>query len=309
VRVGTLLATAFAFLMAASVSEAFEERGGLWFAVPYILIRLLGLSLYARVATEREGQLEAVRAFALLSMLGLGAVFIGGLVDPDLRMWFWLGAIGLDVFASRVAGRFESWHLHVEHFTERHGLFVIIALGESLIISASVVTDSDRSTELVLAAIGTVLVTCLLWWTYFGWLKDGLEERFVELRGSAQSSYARDAYSLLHWPLIGGVIGVAVGFEEMLAHPKDSLDGEILLALGIGLALFLGAGAATWAWASRQVLRARIAAVAVLAIGLPLAEDVPAVWILTIVAVTLAVVVFDEARTNPRLPGHQPATE
>ena len=85
IRIGTLVATAIAFIMAVSVGDAFEGDGGLWFIVPYILVRTLGLALYARVAAERDGQLAAVQAFALLSLLGLAAALIGGLVNEDLR--------------------------------------------------------------------------------------------------------------------------------------------------------------------------------------------------------------------------------
>lgn len=276
VRAGTLIATAIAFLMAVSVADAFDDDGGLWFAVPYIAIRVLGLALYARVAAEREGHLDAVRAFALLSSLGLIAVLVGAFLDPDVRVWVWAAAVALDFFAATAAGRFESWHLHTEHFTERHGLFVIIALGESLIISGSVVVEAERTTELVVVGISAVTVTCLLWWTYYGWFKDAIEHRMVELSGSQQSTYARDAYSFLHLPLIGGVVGVAIGFEAMLEHPGDPVADEVLLALGIGLALFLGASAAIWARAYGRLLWLRLAAPATLAVVLFAAADLKA---------------------------------
>jgi low temperature requirement protein LtrA len=299
VRVGTLLATAIAFLMAVSVADAFEEDGGLWFAVPYIAIRVLGLALYARVAVERDGQFDAVRGFALLSSLGLIAVLLGAFLDPDVRVSVWIAAVALDVFAAAIAGRFESWHLHTEHFAERHALFVIIALGESLIVSASVVVEAERTTELVIVGISAVAVTCLLWWTYYGWFKDAIEHRMTELRGAQQSTYARDAYSFLHLPLIGGVVGVAIGFEAMLEHPGDPVADEVLLALGIGLALFLGASVAIWARAYERLLWVRLAAPAALAVVLLAAADLKAGWILIFVAMGLAVVVATEAVRPP----------
>lgn len=299
VRAGTLAATAFAFLMAVSVADAFEDDGGLWFAAPYVIIRVVGLALYSRVAVERDGQLDAVRGFALLSSLGLVAVLVGAFVDPDVRVWVWIGAVALDVFAASAAGRFESWHLHTEHFTERHGLFVIIALGESLIVSASLFVEADRSSELVIVGIGAVVVTCLMWWTYFGWFRGALERCMEERRGSRQSTFARDAYSFLHLPLIGGVVGVAVGFEAMLEHPGDALEDEVLLALGIGVALFLGAGVAAWLRAHRRVLWVRLLAPAALAVVLFAAADLKAGWILIIVAVGLAIVIVAEAVRPP----------
>ena len=299
VRLATLAATAIAFLMAVSVGEAFESDGGLWFVLPYITIRVVGLAMYLRVASERDGHLDAVRAFAFLSTFGLAAALIGGIDDPEARVWWWSGAIVLDILAAGVAGRFESWHIHAEHFAERHALFVIIALGESLIVAAAAVAGAERTTELGVVAIGAVVVTCLLWWTYFGWLKDALEARLTELDGSRQSRFARDAYSLLHLPLIGGVVGVAVGFEAMLEHPQDALDHEVLIALGVGLGLFLGASVLAWARGRRQVLWVRLLVPVVLAAVFVPGADLAAVWILSIVAAALAAVIAAEAIDRP----------
>lgn len=299
IRIGTLAATAVAFLMAVSVGDAFEGDGGLWFILPYIFVRILGLGLYSRVAAERDRHLDAVRTFALLSSFGLAAVLIGGLADSNARVWWWLGAILLDLVAAGVAGRLDGWHLHTEHFAERHGLFVIIALGESLIVAAAAISGAERTTELIGVAIGFVVVTCLLWWIYFGWLKDNLEERLREMTGSVQSRFARDAYSLLHFPLIAGIVGVAVAFEEMAAHPADPLQNDVLLALGIGVGLFLVASAATWARGTRRVLWARILVPVLLTGVLVSAGDLVPAWILAIAAAGLAVVVIVEAAQSP----------
>jgi low temperature requirement protein LtrA len=295
VRWGTLLATAVAFIMAVSVGSAFEDDGGLWFVVPYIAVRALGLALYARVAAEREGQLEAVRSFSLLSSTGLIVALIGGIVHEDARLWLWLGVIGLDVFAATAAGRFDSWDLHPAHFAERHGLFVIIALGESLIVAAAAITGVDRTAEVIGVAVGSVGVTCLLWWTYFGWLKEQLEEHMESKRGATQSMFARDAYSLLHFPLIGGIVGVAVAFEEMALHPADAVHGEVLWALGLGIGAFLWASAAAYARAYGRVLWARLIVPWLLGFVLVAAQDALAPWILLLVAVALASVVISEA--------------
>jgi len=302
VRLGTLIATAVAFIMAISVGEAFDGTGGLWFIVPYIAVRSLGLALYARVAAERDGQLAAVQGFALLSSVGLAVALIGGFVDEDVRLSLWLGVIALDVFAASAAGRFESWHLHTAHFTERHGLFVIIALGESLIVAAAGLTNVERTAEVVGVAVGAVAVTCLLWWIYFGWLKDALEEFMASVRGSTQSTFARDAYSLLHFPLIGGIVGVAVALEEMAAHPADAVPGEVLWALGLGVGGFLWASAFAYARAYRRVLWARLIVPVTLGALLVPAQDLIAPWVLAVVALMLGVLVVAEAFWGPEAP-------
>jgi len=300
VRIGTLAATAIAFAMAVSVEDAFNADGALWFVVPYILVRLFGLALYARVATERAQHLAAVRTFAALSMFGFAVVLIGGFADPDARVWWWLAAVVLDLLvAGRVAG-FEGWHIHPEHFAERHGLFVIIALGESLIVAAAGVAGAERTAELAAVAIGAIAVTCLLWWTYFGWLEEGLAARLRELKDGSRSSFARDAYSLCHLLIIAGVVAVAVGLEELVAHPAGEVGGDVLAALGVGVALFLGASAAAWARAGNGILWARIVVPAGLGALLVLVAGLTAGWILALVVGSLALIVAIETLTRSR---------
>jgi low temperature requirement protein LtrA len=241
--------------MALAVEDAFAD-GGLRFIVPYVVVRLLGLALYARVTSDQAEQLSAVRVFAAASLVGMTVAVIGGFMNPAVRFWCWLFVIALDFAAALIGARREGWGLNAAHFTERHGLFVIIALGESLIAAGIVATTSSRGAALV--ALGSVAVVCLLWWSYFGWLKDRLEHAMATAKGSAQSRLARDAYSIIHFPLIAGVIGVAVGIEEMVAHPFEVLHGEAVVAFAGGIVLFVGSAAAACARALHRVLVSRL---------------------------------------------------
>jgi low temperature requirement protein LtrA len=131
-----LVATAIAFLMAVTVPDAFGDAGA-WFAAMYIVVRAVGLGLYGRVAWDDVAKRAAVRKFAVLSLGGLAAVAVGGLVDGEARAWLWAAALLLDVVAAALAGAAEGWDIRPDHFGERHGLFVIIALGESLVVAAA----------------------------------------------------------------------------------------------------------------------------------------------------------------------------
>ena len=195
IRLSTLIATAVAFIMAASVGQAFGDDGGLWFALPYVAVRSIGMGVYLIVAGQDEAQFAAVRRFTLASVPGLIVVIAGGFADGDVRAWFWLGAVLLDIAATGVAGSYGDWRLRADHFVERHGLFVIIALGESLIVVGVIVADADRTAELLRVAIGAVVVTCLLWWTYFGWLKDALELQLEREPSADKGPFARDTFS------------------------------------------------------------------------------------------------------------------
>jgi low temperature requirement protein LtrA len=110
-----------------------------------------------------------------MSSLGLLAILTAMFLPPD-RRFFALGAAAiLDVIAALRAGRNE-WRLFSGHFSERHGLFVIIALGEALIAAGVTLSDQPLSGQLLMVAVTAVAGSCALWWTYFGWAKDLLEE-------------------------------------------------------------------------------------------------------------------------------------
>ncbi len=239
VRVGTLISTGVAFVMAISVEKAFAtgSTDALWFAVSYVAVRMLGLGLYYKVVSSNAEQRSAVVGFAVLSTGGLAAVLVGSLVDPSMRDWIWFGAIVLDVGGAWVAGNSGVWGLHAGHFAERHGLIVIIALGESLIVAGSALTSDVTLSAMVTGSIA-VLVTCLLWWTYFGWVREVLEERLISQTGRGRARLARDAYTLWHFPLVSGIVALAVGFEASF-QPDDYTLTQIAVSVGAGLTLFL----------------------------------------------------------------------
>ena len=137
------------------------------------------LARYARVTTYKDASMR-IRAYAIPSFVGLIAIMAGAFADPSIRIWWWLVAIGFDMLAGYVGGRAEGWDLKPGHFAERHGLIVIIALGESLIVAAHAVGSQERSQEILIVGGLAVLVTCLLWWTYFSWSNEHMEDHFFE---------------------------------------------------------------------------------------------------------------------------------
>lgn len=299
VQATTLAATAVAFVMAASVHDAFgDDGGGAWFAVPYVGVRLIGLGLYARVAAGDEGFRRAVVTFAALSLSGMIAVLAGAAVDPPARSWCWMAAIAFDVLAAVLAGRHGSWGIRAGHFAERHGLFVIIALGESLIAAGVSVVGAERTSELIVVALGAVVVTVLLWWTYFGWVSGRLEEHLGAVDPAGSGAVARDVFSLLHFPLIGGVVGLAVGYEELIAHPDEPLGVKATAAFAVGLLLFVGSTAAAHWRAGGQLLRWRLPVVGGAAALLLVLGDPEPLLALGVACAALVVVVVAEARTN-----------
>lgn len=271
VQAVTLLATAVAFFLAVGIPGALGD-GRLWFAVPYVLVRVVGLLLYYWVAWGDPAQRRAVRVFGLLSLAGLLAVLAGALLGGRLALACWSLAIALDVVAAAVGGQLEGWNLHPEHFVERHGLIVIIALGETLIVAAAGTARAPRTAEALATAGAAVLVTCGLWWSYFRHVRSALEHALAARQGSARSCMARDVFSLIHFPMLCGVIAIAAASEVALAHPEQPLEPGVRAALGVGAVLFVcGTAAALWR-AGGRLLGSRLvlmpaAAVAVVAVG------------------------------------------
>ncbi len=296
VRVVTLAATGVALVMAASVTRAFADDAP-WFAVPYVLVRALGLGLQVRVDRERVDAVHTgVLAWTALSVIGLGLVLAGAVADPSLRPWFWLLAILADVVAAAWAGKVASWDLNPSHLVERHALFVIIAIGESLIVAGTAVANDERTWGLASAAVVTIVVASLLWWTYFGWLKEALEDRYAAVPPERLGPRARDAFSLAHFPLIGGIVGFAVAIEEIAAHPDEPASAAVLASLGIGVALFVACSALSLRLLGGRILVPRLLILPVMLVLIALVGSMPPVWPLAAVAVgLLAIVVIEGA--------------
>ncbi len=296
VRVVTLVATAVAFVMATAVPGAFGDAA-IWFAIPYVLVRLLGLGLQVRIDSENaRSQGGGVLTWAALSVVGLVLVAAGAIADPSIRPWLWALAVVADLWAAAIAGRAQRWDLSAAHLSERHGLFVIIAIGESLIVAGAAVAAEPRSAPLIAAAAMVLVVACLMWWTYFGWLQEGLERGLAQASPERLGPLARDAFSLSHFPLICGIVAFAVAIEEIVAHPADPAPAAVIGALGVGVALFVGFSAVSYWRLHRRVLVARIVGLTMMAVALAIVAPLPPVWPLAAVAVVLLLLVVIEGR-------------
>ena len=297
VRNITLAATAAAFFMAEAVPAAFAEAG-LMFALAYTVVRVLGLGLQLKVASQHD-QMPPVHTFAGISVLGIIAVLAGALVSPPWREWLWLLAIAIDLTAAaRAAG--GEWRLHAAHFSERHGLVVIIVLGESLVAAGLGlrVGGNDAASQIVAAT--AVLLICSLWWLYFGCVKDWLEHGLDDA-GRMRGVFARDVYSLGHVPIVAGVVAIAVAIEEAVAHPGTPLHREVTASLVTGTTLYLF-GMAYCIRRTHAVSPASwmVAALAAAGVVLVAQAQVPAVPLLLTSVVLLALIAVAPAYRDLR---------
>jgi low temperature requirement protein LtrA len=258
------------------------------------VVRLLGLALQVRIDVERDAALRrTVLVWVAMSVIGLLLVLAGALVDPPARSWLWLLAIGADLVAAARASRGE-WDIAAAHFSERHGLFVIIALGESLIVAAAAVSAEPRTAALVADTVGALAVAGLLWWTYFGWLKEGLE-RALEAAGPRRiGAIASSAFSIGHFPVVCGIIAFAVALEEIVHHPGHVPEPEVVAALGVGMGLFVGCSGLAYWRASGVLLVRRFVILAVTLGSLAAVSALEPGWQLGVLAAGLFAIVLVE---------------
>jgi low temperature requirement protein LtrA len=288
IRFATLCATAVAFLMALTVPDAYRESAW-WFAVSYIVVRLIGMGGQWWVSSGDAEWHSAVRTWSLFSLLGLAAVAVAPALQGTSRTAAFVVAIVVDIFAAERAGSGE-WRLFPSHFAERHGLFVIIALGESLIAAGVAAAELPRDAALAAVVIPAVATACALWWTYFGWAKDRLEQAMHQTGNRDRGWFARDIYSLGHFPVIGGVIGYAVAIEAAVEHPSEPLGTATAMALAVGVALFVGVVGLTLIRAGHGLSIVRAVVVVAMLASVPLLATWPATVALVIVAVAVAAV-------------------
>lgn len=298
IQLATLVATGIAFFMAVALPRAFGDQS-IWFGVTYVLVRILGLTIYLWVASANQALQNAGRTFAIVSISGLVAVLIGSFIGGTPQLWLWGLAIVLDVVAAAVGTQFEELSLHPEHFSERHGLFIIIALGESLIIAAGSVTGSFDTNEILPIALLGVTITGALWWSYFPRTKPLLDEAVESEQGSDQVRLARDVFSLFHFPMVCGIIAYAVTIEEVLVHPDEPMSFIGQLALAVGILLFVGGMAAAVYRATRHILLPRVILVLVTTAAILVFDGTSAALTLGIALSGLIAILMIEHRTIP----------
>ena len=291
IRLTTLVATALAFIMAMSLPVVATEFGWL-FPLAYLVVRVVGIWLQWLLVEDDAGWSSAVRRWTVMSSIGLIAVAVAVVVPPGYR-FLALGIAALfDVLAAARAGQGE-WRLHSGHFAERHGLFVIIALGESLIAAGITASGQAPTAVLLGVALIAVIAACALWWTYFGWVMRALEDSLARQPAARLGRAARDVYSFGHFPVIAGIIGFAVAIEECVAHPLEPLTTPVVIALITGVGLFIGGVALALLLSGCPVSRWRLVVLGLLAVAAPFLPQLPA-WgslaVVTLLVATLALV-------------------
>jgi low temperature requirement protein LtrA len=241
VLIGGALAS---LLMAAALPGALTDHAGL-FAGAYVALQV-GRNVAGAVLLERDHVLRRTFERIVAWSLASGVLWIAGaLVAPGARLAVWGPALAVDLAAPLLGywtpglGRSATADYAVEggHFAERFQAFIIIALGESIVVTGATATEAGLSTTVVLALGVAFMGTGALWWLYFGEVAAHSRRHLAE--SSDPGRLARDAYTYLHLPIVAGIIAVAVADDLLLAHPSHVLStAGAVMTLG-GPALYL----------------------------------------------------------------------
>jgi low temperature requirement protein LtrA len=294
VRLAIFFAMGAFMVVALSVPGAFGGDAAL-FACAYAVVRVAQLSLFW-VAGRGEAQL---RRSILTGLSGSTAVGVGLLLaasgtDGALQLALWALALGLDMAGPLFFGS-AGWKLVPGHFAERHGLIVIIALGES-IVAVGAGVHGGLTAGVVTAAVLGIAVAASQWWLYFDVVALVAERRLTRAAtGREQNEIARDSYSFLHLPMVAGIVLVALGMKKTIGHVGDPLDAVPAAALLGGTSVYLLAHVA-FRWRNIHTLnRQRLVVAVLLGALVPAAPALPALAMLAILAGVLVVLIGYEA--------------
>ncbi|MGZ4203586.1 MAG: low temperature requirement protein A, partial [Thermoleophilaceae bacterium] len=260
--------------------EAFALCGG-------VALYLLALSAFKR---------RNVGSWNVRRLLAAALLVAAGLVDGLPRAACWVLALTIDYGGLAVRG-VEGWRVEPGHFAERHGLIIIIALGESVVSIGVGTVGIDVTAGVVIAALLGMVVIGAMWWAYFDVVAIVAERRLRRAPREERNRIARDSYTYLHLPMVMGIVVFSIGVKETLAHPTSDLDSLRAFALCAGVALYLLALSAFKRRNIGSFNYPRLVAAAVLAALVPLAGAVPALLALGLVsAVTACLIAYEVTR-------------
>jgi low temperature requirement protein LtrA len=298
VAMGALLVVSLA------VPGAFDDDA-LLFALAYMVVRVLHAALYVVASTEDEPLRAAVRNLLGPALGGPVLLIAASAFDGAAQGAIWIAAIVLDMGWPLVSGM-EGWRLSPAHFAERHGLIIIIALGESIVAVGIGAEGLGLDAGVLVPAALAIGVSAALWWAYFDVVAPVAEHRLEALTGVARAELGRDSYSYLHLPMVAGIVLFAVGVKKTLGHSGDELATVPAVCLAGGVALYLLAHILFRLRNVGSLNRQRLVVAALLLAFVPAATEAPAlvslgvVFALCAALIAYEAIVFAESRERVR---------
>jgi low temperature requirement protein LtrA len=306
-----MFASMAAFLVCAlCVPTAFDENA-LLFACAYGVVRLAHISLFVLASRDDPNLRHSVVTLAMSTAISVGLLAGASATDDALQGAIWAFAILLDFGGPYFFGA-EGWRMMPEHFAERFGLIVIIALGES-IVAIGVGAEVGIDAGVVAAAVLGTATAAALWWLYFDVVAIVATRRLARAApGRERNTIGRDSYGYLHFPMIAGIVLGAMGLKKTIGDTGDPLKLVPVVALYGGAAVYLLAHVAFRMRNVGTLNVQRLVTAILLCALIPLGKEIPALAALGVLVGILALLIayeairFSEARDRIR---HQLATE
>jgi len=322
IRLAMFGAMAAMFVLALTIPESFDDLpGGLpgpvVFAAGYFVVRVAHLLLFLAISRNDPALRRQVLRFAPSVILGTSFLLIASQLDGPAQTAMWATALVADYLGTMLAGA-SGWRVNsAGHFAERHGLIIIVALGESIVSIGIGVTELPISWPIVLASALGLALSAGLWWAYFDVAALDSEHALAAAEGEKRARLARDGYSYLHLPMIAGIILLSLGLKKVLGYVGgddghswvDPLYGVPLIALYGGVALFLLAHTGFRLRTTGVVEWPRLVAVLVLLAAMPAVASLPSLVTLAVLTALVAALVGFESLRYPgqrnRVRGHE----
>jgi low temperature requirement protein LtrA len=283
VRVVLLAAMGAILIASLAVPQAFGADA-LIFGLAYFATRTMHLIAYAIVGRDDPELRQLVGRLASTMLPAAALIVVAGALDGTAQAACWIAALAID-YGGLVARGVEGWRVAPGHFAERHGLIIIIALGESIVAIGVGANGLELDAGIVAAALFGIAVSAAMWWAYFDFVALIAEDRLRSLPPPEQVRAARDSYNYLHLPMVAGIVLFAFGVKTALKHVDQHLDTVPAIALCGGVALYFLALSAFKRRNLGSFNVPRLAAAAALAALIPVAETVPGLVALALVAV------------------------
>lgn len=281
-------------VVALAVPKAYESEG-LTFGIGYLAVVLLHAGMYVRGTSFTE--VRAILRMVPFNLAAAGLVLLGGILGGDVQWAVWAVA-AIVLWATPWVTSTEGFVIAPAHFVERHGLVIIVALGESIVVIGAGAVGQDLDSGIILVGLLSLALSASLWWMYFSdesavehAMKDAVPERRARL--------ALNAFGYWHYGLILGIVGVAAGLKKAIGAPDDPLDIVIAFELAAGVALFAACDAGfRWTLGIEQSGVRLAAAVAVLA-TIPLGTEASAIaQVPALTAIVVAALVVEGYRSR-----------
>jgi len=307
VRVGMCVAMVAMFLVALGIPRAFAEResgiiGALVLVGAYALVRVIHIVLYLLAAGDDHALRRQILRTGTGVVVSVGLLTAGVILGSPWQTWAWLTAVLADGIVIYFTSSGGNWRVpSAAHWAERHGLVLILALGESIVAIGTGAANEPISAALLAGVALALVLSITLWWSYFDRVAGTAEKILAESMGLRRATLASTGYTYLHLPLIAGIVISALGVETVISHVSDAEPLGLFGAIALfgGTSLYIAGLSFFWLRMVGEPKLFPCAAATALVIVIPVAALLPALLaLLLLVLCTTALVVVTARRSD-----------